>query len=168
MFEYLIHLFLELKVALHLAGSDYRSLRKMLKRVLIVDDESDVCFVLQKVLRDNGFVVDSYEDPFLALSKFKAHSYSLVILDIRMPELNGFALYREIKRLDKMVKVCFLTAGQMYYGYSDIFSLLPANHFIRKPIENEELIKRINEIIIEDTFISLRPSDELAHHVVAK
>ena len=71
-----------------------------------------------------------------------------------MPNLNGFgfALYREIKRLDKKVKVCFLTAGEMYYGvYSDIFSSVPANHFIRKPIENEELMKRINEIIADDT-----------------
>jgi DNA-binding response OmpR family regulator len=168
-FKYLIHLLLVLKVALHLPGGDYRRLRKMVKRVLVVDDESDVCFGLHKVLSDNRFVVDSYEDPLLALSKFKAHSYSLVILDIRMPELNGFALYREIKRLDKKVRVCFLTAGEMYYGvYSDIFSSLPANHFIRKPIGNEELIKRINEIIIDDTSIGLRPSDELTSYVVAK
>jgi two-component system catabolic regulation response regulator CreB/two-component system response regulator ChvI len=69
-----------------------------------------------------------------------------------MPELNGFALYREIKKLDKKVKVCFLTAGEMYYGvYSDIFSSVPANCFIRKPIENEELMRRINEIILDET-----------------
>jgi len=43
------------------------------------------------------FVVDSYKDPLIALSNFKANSYSLVILDIRMPGLNGFALYREIR-----------------------------------------------------------------------
>ena len=68
-----------------------------------------------------------------------------------MPELNGFELYREIRRLDKKVKICFLTAGEMYYGaYSDIFSSLPANCFIRKPIENEELKKRVNEIIAQD------------------
>src|ERR1700739_2097589 len=103
------------------------------------DDESDVCFVLKEVLSEDGFVVDSYEDPLLALSNFKAHFYSLVILDIRMSRLTGFALYREIKKLDKKVKVCFLTAGEMYYGYSDIFSSVPANCFIRKPIGNEEL-----------------------------
>jgi DNA-binding response OmpR family regulator len=68
-----------------------------------------------------------------------------------MPDLNGFAFYREIKRLDKKVKVCFLTAGEMY---SDIFSSLPANCFIRKPIENEELIYRINEIIADDTQVT--------------
>ena len=120
-----------------------------------MDDESDICFVLETVLRENGFAVDSYEDPFLALKRFKAHLYDLVILDIRMPELNGFGLYREIKRLDKKVKVCFFTAGDMYDGvYSDIFSSLPANHFIRKPIENEELMRRINEIIAHDTQVT--------------
>ena len=123
-----------------------------MKRILLVDDESDVCFVLEMVLGENGFVVDPYENPMLALQKFKAYSYDLVILDIRMPELNGFALYREIKRLDKKVKVCFLTAGEMYYGANqDIFSSLPPNYFIRKPIENEELMKLINEIIADDT-----------------
>jgi two-component system catabolic regulation response regulator CreB/two-component system response regulator ChvI len=65
-----------------------------------------------------------------------------------MPGMNGFSLYREIKRLDKGLKICFLTAGEMYYGvYSDILSSLPANHFIRKPIENQELLYRINEIL---------------------
>jgi len=100
----------------------------------------------------DGFVVDSYKDPLLALSNIKAHFYSLVILlDIRMPRLNGFALYREIRRLDKRVKICFLTAGEMYYGYSDIFSSVPAKYFIRKPIDNEELLERINEIVVDDT-----------------
>jgi DNA-binding response OmpR family regulator len=137
-------------------GGDHL-LGKMFKRILVADDESDVCSVLEKVLSENGYVVDSYEDPLLALEKFKAHSYNLIILDIKMPELNGFALYREIKRLDKKVKVCFLTAGEMYYGvYSDIFSSLPVNCFIRKPIDNEELIKRINEIIVEDTTVWIR------------
>jgi DNA-binding response OmpR family regulator len=122
------------------------------ERILVVDDEPDVCFVLKEVLRQNGFVVDSYEDPFLALKRFKADLYNLVMLDIRMPELNGFALYQEIRRLDKKVKICFLTTGETYDGiYSDIFSSLSANHFIRKPIDNEGLIKRINEIIVDET-----------------
>jgi len=118
------------------------------KRVLIVDDEADVNTALREVLELNGFTVDAYEDPLLALENFKPQFYSLLILDIKMPELNGFALYREIKKLDKEVKLCFLTAGEMYYGdYSDVFSTLPANCFIRKPVDNEELIKRITEIM---------------------
>src|SRR5205823_2961730 len=120
----------------------------MSKRILVMDDESDVCLVLKKVLDESGFTVDSYEDPLLALEKFKANLYDLVILDISMPEMNGFALYREIKRLDKKVKVCFLTAGEMYYGvYSDIFSSLPANCFVRKPIDNKGLVELITQIM---------------------
>ncbi len=69
---------------------------EMVKGILIVDDESDICFVLEKALGANGFMIDSYEDPLLALENFKPHSYSLLILDIKMPDLNGFALYREI------------------------------------------------------------------------
>ena len=123
-----------------------------MKKILVVDDEPDVCFVLEELLSENGFVVDSFENPTLALEKFKAHSYDLVVLDIKMPELNGFALYRQIKRFNKKVKVCFITAGEIYYDeYSDIFSSVPAKYFIRKPIENEELMKRINEIIADDT-----------------
>jgi two-component SAPR family response regulator len=121
------------------------------KRILVVDEESDVWFVLEKVLGEPGFEVKSYRDPVLALARFKAHPYDLIILNIKMSELNGFALYREIKRLDKKVKVCFLTAGEMYYGaYSDIFSPLSASCFIRKPIDNEKLMRRINEIVVDD------------------
>ena len=120
----------------------------MSKRHLILDDEMDSNITLETVLQDNGFKVDSYEDPILALENFKSCFYDLVILDIKMPQMNGFLVYREIKKLDKRVKVCFLTAGQMYYGiYKDIFSSVGVKCFIRKPIENEELIKRIYEII---------------------
>jgi DNA-binding response OmpR family regulator len=128
----------------------------MVKRILVVDDESDVCFALEKVLREDGFVVDSYEHPLVALDKFKPHLYDLIVLDIKMPEMNGFALYREIKRLDKKVKVCFLTAGEIYYRVNQDISSVPANCFIRKPIENEELLKRINEIIVDDTTVWIR------------
>jgi DNA-binding response OmpR family regulator len=127
---------------------------KIGKRILVVDDEPDVCFALDTVLGVNGFVVDSYEDPFLALKRFKADLYNLVILDIKMPELNGFELYREIRKIDEKVKICFLTAGEMYYGGSDIFSSLPSSYFIRKPIDNDVLIERINEIIAHDTQVT--------------
>jgi DNA-binding response OmpR family regulator len=86
-----------------------------------------------------------------------ARTYNLVILDVKMSEINGFDLYREIKRLDKKANVCFLTAREKCNGaYSDIFSSLPANCFIRKPIENEELVRRINEIILDDTTVLIR------------
>ena len=120
----------------------------MSKRILVVDDEADTNTALHEILEQNGFIVDSYEDPFLALENFKPHFYDLLILDIKMPEMSGFSFYREIKKRDDKMKVCFLTAGEMYYGsYSDIFSSLPANCFIRKPITNDELLKHIDRIM---------------------
>ena len=120
----------------------------MSKRILVIDDEPDVNIILRKVLEKNGFIVDSYENPLLALDNFKPHYYDLLILDIKMPKMNGFSFYREIKRLDQKMKVCFLTAGEMYYGsYSDIFSSLPVNCFIRKPITNEDLLEYLDRVM---------------------
>lgn len=127
-------------------------INRLSRRILVVDDEPDINTTLEKALEQNGFKVDSYECPLIALENFKPHFYDLVILDIKMPEMNGFSFYREIKKLDKNITICFLTGGEVYYGvYSDIFSSLPANCFIRKPIGNEELIQRVNEIINDAT-----------------
>ena len=114
------------------------------KILFIVDDEPDVKLALKIALEENGFKVDAFDDPIMALDNFRKEVYDLLILDIKMPKMHGFELYREIRKIDNEVKVCFLTAGEMYYGaYADIFN---ENQFIRKPIENEELIKIINEI----------------------
>jgi DNA-binding response OmpR family regulator len=116
----------------------------------VVDDESDVIFTLKIVLEENGFKVDSFTDPLVALENFRGKlvKYDIILLDIKMPEMNGFELYRHIKKIDDKAKVCFLTAGEMYYGvYTDIFNSLDAEYFIRKPIDNEELVKRVNNMI---------------------
>src|SRR5919199_4878121 len=117
----------------------------IMKSVLIVDDEPDVNLSLKIALEENGFEVDAFDDPVMALDNFKKEVYDLLILDIVMPKMHGFELYREIRKIDNEVKICFLTAGEMYYGaYADIFN---ENQFIRKPIENKDLIKQINDII---------------------
>jgi DNA-binding response OmpR family regulator len=116
-----------------------------MKTVLIVDDEPDVKLALKIALEENGFEVDAFDDPVIALDNFRKGVYDLLILDIKMPKMHGFELYREIRKIDSQVKICFLTAGEMYYGaYADIFN---ENQFIRKPIENKELVNRVNEII---------------------
>jgi DNA-binding response OmpR family regulator len=116
-----------------------------MKTVLIVDDEPDVNLSLKITLEENGFQVGTFDDPIIALDNFRNGVYDLIILDIKMPKMRGFELYREIRKIDNKVKVCFLTAGEMYYeAYDDIFN---ENQFIRKPIENKELINRVNEIL---------------------
>jgi DNA-binding response OmpR family regulator len=120
----------------------------MKKRVMIVDDEPDVNLAVKIALEQKDYQVDAFKDPLLALENFRKGLYDLLILDIKMPKMHGFELYRQIKRVDDKVKVCFLTAGEMYYGaYTDIFQAIDAQCFIRKPIENEELLKRLNKIM---------------------
>ena len=124
----------------------------MNKKVLIVDDEPDVNLSLKMTLEENGFKIDSFTDPLSALENFKERAagvYDLLILDIKMPEMNGFELYRQIKKIDDKVKVCFLTAGEMDYEQfgKELFPALDNNCYIQKPIENEMLIRRLNRIL---------------------
>jgi DNA-binding response OmpR family regulator len=121
------------------------------KRVLLVDDEPDITLSLKMVLEENGFQVDSFTDPLSALENFKGESagmYELLILDMKMPQMNGFELCRQIKKIDDKVKVCFLTAGEMnYYQFrNEIFPALDNKCYIQKPIENKILIERLNRI----------------------
>jgi two-component system, OmpR family, response regulator ChvI len=83
---------------------------------LVVDDEQDITISLQVGLEDGGLDVDALTDPELALSSFKAEVYDLVLIDIKMPKMNGFELYERLKTVDPDVKVCFLTAGEMYHS----------------------------------------------------
>jgi CheY-like chemotaxis protein len=95
------------------------------KRILIVDDEPDITISFEKGLKNNGFKkIDTANDPLLFLKNFKPCSYDLIIIDIRMPEMDGFDLYEEIRKLDNKVKVCFITAYEVsYQAMRDIFPI---------------------------------------------
>jgi DNA-binding response OmpR family regulator len=118
-------------------------------RILVVDDEPDLTQVSTLALEYHGFKVDSFNDPQEALSKYKPDLYDLVILDIKMPKMDGFELYHEIKKKDNNANVCFLTASELYYEEfrKKEYCSLDRNLFIRKPIENEKLVKEINKMI---------------------
>jgi DNA-binding response OmpR family regulator len=118
-------------------------------RILVVDDEPDLTQVSTLALEYHGFKVNSFNDPQEALSKFKPGLYDLVILDIKMPKMDGFELYHEIKKIDNNANVCFLTASELYYEEfrEKEYCALDRNLFIKKPIENDELVKEINKMI---------------------
>jgi CheY-like chemotaxis protein len=80
------------------------------KRILIVDDEPDICMTFQMILQDAGFECIPYTDSVKALQEFRANYYDLILLDIKMPKLDGFALYEKIRELDNTLRVIFLYA----------------------------------------------------------
>lgn len=119
-----------------------------MKKIAIVDDEPDITSVLKKGLEQHGFSVDAFNDPEEALSSFKPDHYDLMIIDIRMPKVNGFDLYRELRKRDSKVKVCFLTAFEIYYEeFSKIFPNIDVRAFVRKPVSILTLVKQINSTI---------------------
>jgi CheY-like chemotaxis protein len=123
------------------------------RRILLVDDESDVVYSIKKVLQSNGFVVDSYIDPTLALSNFKPGLYDLLLLDIKMPNMNGFDLHQRMKEIDINVKICFLTASELFYEEYrrlNAYPTLDKAYFIQKPCRSEDLIHTLNEILHSD------------------
>ena len=119
------------------------------RKILIVDDEPDITSTFDMILEMNGFEVDSYNDPLLALSNFKPNSYGLVLIDIRMPKMNGFELYKKIKEIDNKMEACFITAFEDYREeFKESFpELEEAKYFIRKPKAIEDLVKHVAAIL---------------------
>jgi DNA-binding response OmpR family regulator len=116
--------------------------------ILLVDNEPDNTCVLGMGLEDAGFKVDAFNDPILALSNFKPNFYALSILDINMPKMNGYELYKEIRKIDDKVKICILTASEIY---NESLRAPPpqllddVKCFIPKPIAIDELVKKVKE-----------------------
>lgn len=117
-------------------------------RVMIVDDEQDITTIFRIGLESNQFIVTTFNDPLEALSKFKPGLYDLLILDIRMPGMNGFELYHKIRDIDDKVKVCFLTAFEEARGeFKSSFPFLEEiKCYLKKPIAVQDLIKRLLDL----------------------
>jgi DNA-binding response OmpR family regulator len=119
------------------------------KRILIVDDEYDITLTLKAGLEAGDFDVDAFNDPEEVLSSFKPSLYNLVLIDIMMPQMNGFVLYKRLKEVDPNIKACFLTASEMYYEKIRGVEHCALNKdlFLQKPISTDDLIREINKKI---------------------
>jgi DNA-binding NtrC family response regulator len=119
---------------------------KTKKRVLIVDDDPDILITYKKGLENYGlFEVETSADPEETLSNFRSGLYDCLIIDIRMPKMDGFQLYDKMKDIDNKVKVCFITAYEVNYeALRKVFPTLGLECFIQKPIEVSQLVRKIN------------------------
>jgi DNA-binding NtrC family response regulator len=118
-------------------------------RVLLVDDEANIVYLVKVGLERHDFEVDGYTDPVLALQNFKSGLYQLLVLDIKMPKMDGIDLFKRIKKEDDEVKTCFFTALEPFASnyknllqdYQDKFI------FIQKPISIPKMIKQIEQFL---------------------
>jgi DNA-binding response OmpR family regulator len=120
----------------------------LVRRVLIVDDEADITVALKAGLEHRGFSVDTFNDPQNALSKFTPNKYDIAILDIRMPKMNGFELYREMRKVDGNPSVCFLTAFDVHRDeFEKMFPDVKVEAFLKKPVTIENLVVKLDQLV---------------------
>jgi CheY-like chemotaxis protein len=137
-----------LKIQEEALGNQKRS-----RRILIVDDEPDICMTFQIVLEDAGYECKSYTDSVKALQEFRPNYYDLILLDIQMRMLNGFELCKKIRELDNTPHVIFITASEEYYeksrsqDYRELVNNDSNISYIQTPIGNKELVQIVNMTI---------------------
>jgi DNA-binding NtrC family response regulator len=132
-------------------GQKYSAGQRQHKRrkIFLVDDEPDHSLLYQMILEDAGYECTSHTDPLKAMEEFIADYYELIVLDIKMPALNGLELGKKIREQDNAVRIIFITASEVFYGefrnrhYSELSDI----YYIQKPVKNEELLRRVNEMI---------------------
>lgn len=92
-----------------------------------------------------GYKVSTFNDPARALAEFRPGVYDLLVIDIKMPGMTGFELYKKLRKIDGRPKICFITAFEMYYDeFRKVFPSLDVKCFIRKPVTVSSLIQQVD------------------------
>ncbi|MBK3516364.1 response regulator transcription factor [Carboxylicivirga marina] len=115
-------------------------------RVFMVEDDRNFGTVMKAYLEINKFVVTWVKDGMLAVKRFKESQFDICILDVMLPNVDGFTIAREIKELNQDIPVIFLTAKVMKEDMLEGFST-GADDYITKPFDSEILICKIKAIL---------------------
>ena len=120
------------------------------KRIIIIDDDEDVLFTYRSFLKDYDYHIACFTDPTLTLNYIKDLSNFndlLLILDIRMKNLNGFQLHQQIKAIDPTIKILFVTGLDIL---DEILSIVPGiskNHIMRKPVDRKVFTNTVKNML---------------------
>jgi CheY-like chemotaxis protein len=117
------------------------------KKILAVDNEPDMTTILNMALEREGYSIDIFNDPMLALESFKPNLYNLAILDVMMPKMNGFELYDQLKKMDPKINVCFLTASTEMYREQLGHCELNRELFLDMPLTIKRIVTEIKRRI---------------------
>ena len=117
-------------------------------KILIIDDDKDITNLFATFLEYNGYIVDAYTNSVEAFNNFRKNSHDLIILDLKMPKMNGMTLYHKIKEIDNNVIICFTTADINYIkdlrkGIIDIDKIV-----LYKPVLLKDLKNKIDSLLL--------------------
>ena len=119
----------------------------MSKRILIIDDDIDINNLFKLFLEYDGYNVDAFTDPIDALYSFRKNAYDLVLLDLKMPKMNGMLLYEKLQYIDPDLLFCFITANKEYIEHLKKSIANIENIVIYKPILLSELRNKVNSLL---------------------
>ena len=115
------------------------------QRILVVDDDRNICEIIRLYLEKEGFEVIIANDGQEALDVFRATTPSVVVLDVMMPKMDGFQVCREIRRVSSIPVIMLTAKGETF---DKVLGLeLGADDYMVKPFENKELVARIKAVL---------------------
>ncbi|HEX2406077.1 MAG TPA: response regulator [Nitrososphaeraceae archaeon] len=125
------------------------------KRIMIIDDDVDITNLFSIFLEYNGYSVDAYTNPMEAINNLRKNSHDLIILDLKMPNMDGMTLYNKVKEIDSNVMICFTTADlnyikQLQKGIIDIEKIV-----LDKPVLLKDLKNKIDSLLLDKKSKSL-------------
>ncbi len=118
---------------------------------MIIDDNKDITDLFSIFLESNGYIVNAYTNPLEAINNFSKNSHDLIVLDLKMPKMDGMTLYHRIKEIDDKVIICFTTADinyiqQLQKGITDIEKIV-----LYKPVLLKDLKNKIESLLLDGT-----------------
>ncbi len=119
-------------------------------KILFVEDERDLSLIVCDTLRQQGYDVVAAFDGIEGLAKYKTENADLIVADVMMPRLDGFAMAKEIRRISTSVPIIFLTAKSTIDDIEEGFDI-GANDYLKKPFELRELLVRIKALLRNKT-----------------
>ena len=117
-------------------------------KVLVVDDDPQVCKTVSKILQENGYRVLSYTQPRQAIASVRKNPFDIALIDIKMPDLNGIEVVEKIKAHDPHISVVIMTAFPDVETAAETMRL-GSRDYITKPFREEELLSSVERIAHE-------------------
>lgn len=116
-------------------------------KIMAVDDEQDIVKLIGRILKKAGYEFVGCLGGEECLKKFKKEKPDLLLLDVMMPSMSGWDVYKEIMKINKKQKVLFLTAVTMQSDARETMDKLGVSDYLTKPFEPYELTERVKLIL---------------------